>query len=156
MIEFFENLVAGDRNTILLCSAAYFALVGVYSLIHMYRISRWPSVIGQLHEENIVGSDVGKRDENNYRATVRYTYVVDGVPYENDKINAWIILLSHNLRALLNWQFRYIDRHNGSDVTVFYHPGKPEKAYLVVPGWKQMVLVFALCFGAATLILLAL
>ena len=156
MIEFFENLVAGDRNAILLISAAYFALVGVYSLIHMYRISRWPRVIGQLHEENIVGSGVGKRDENNYRAKVRYTYVVDGVPYENDKINAWIILLSHNLRALLNWQFRYIDRHGGSDVTVFYHPSKPEKAYLVVPGWKQMALVFALCFGAAALILLAL
>lgn len=155
MIEFFESLVAGDRRAILLSSAAYFALVGVYSLIYMYRISKWPSVIGQLHEENVVGSGVGTRDENSFQATVRYTYVVDGVPYENDKINAWIILLSHNLRALLKWQFRYIDRHDGSHVTVFYHPRKPEKAYLVVPGWKQMALVFALCFGAAALILLA-
>ncbi|WP_306140796.1 DUF3592 domain-containing protein [Roseibium sp. MMSF_3412] len=156
MIEFLEKLIAGDRGAVILISAAYFALIGVYSLIHMYRISKWPSVIGKLHEENIQGSGVGSHDETNYRATVRYTYVVDGVPYENDKINPWIILLSHNLRALLNWQFRYIDRHDGSDVTVFYHPGTPEKAYLVVPGWKQMALVSALCFGVAALILLAL
>lgn len=156
MIEFFEQLIAGDRRAILLISAAYFALMGVYSLIHMYRISKWPSVIGKLHEENIVGSGGGSHDETNYIAKVRYTYVVDGVPYENDKINTWIILISHNLRALLNLQFRYIDRHDGSNVTVFYHPGKPEKAYLVVPGWKQMTLVFVLCFGVAALILFAL
>ncbi|MEM9631479.1 MAG: DUF3592 domain-containing protein [Pseudomonadota bacterium] len=156
MIEYFENIIAGERSAILLSAAGYFALMGVYSLIHMHRISKWPRVIGKLHEEKIVGSGVGSHDETSYLAKVRYTYVVDGVTYENDKINAWVILLSHNLRALLNWQFRYIDRHDDANITVFYHPGKPEKAYLVVPGWKQMALVFGLFFGVAAAILLAL
>ena len=154
MIEYFEHLLASEHNAVVLISAGYFAIIGVCSLIYMRRISKWPSVIGKLHEEKIVGSGGGSHDETSYSAKVRYTYCVDGVPYENDRINAWHILISHNLRSLLNLQFRYIDRHDSSGVTVFYHPNKPEKAYLVVPGWKQMALVFALCFGAAALILL--
>ena len=156
MIEYFEHLIVDEDNAVALIAMAYFALMGVYSLIHMHRISKWPSVIGKLHEENIIGSGVGSHDETSYRATVHYTYFVDGVPYENDKINTWHILVSHNLRGLLKWQFRDIDRHDSSGVTVFYHPSKPEKSYLVVPGRKQMASVFALCFGAAALILFGL
>lgn len=154
MVEYFELLAAGDRDTILLTAAGYFAVMGVFSLVSMYRISKWPSVIGKLHEETIHGWGGGSHDGTNYRAKVLYSYSVDGVPYENDRINTWHIRVSYNLRGLLKWQIRYIDRHDGSNVTVFYHPAKPHKAYLVVPGWKQMALVFTLSFGAAALILL--
>ncbi len=156
MTEYFELLAAGDRDTILLTAAGYFALMGVYSLIYMYRISKWPSVIGKLHEESVHGWGGGSDDGTNYRAKVLYSYSVDGVPYESDRINVWHVQVSYNLRALLKWQLRYIDHHDNSEVTVFYHPGKPQKAYLVAPGWKQMALVFILSFGSAALILSAL
>ncbi|WP_208989861.1 DUF3592 domain-containing protein [Pseudovibrio brasiliensis] len=156
MTEYFKLLAEGHRDTILLTAAGYFALMGVCSLIYMYRISKWPSVIGKLHEESVHGWGGGSHDGTNYRAKVHYSYSVDGVPYENNRINVWHVQVSYNLRALLRWQLRYIDHHHNSEVTVFYHPGKPQKAYLVAPGWKQMALVFMLSFGSAALILSAL
>lgn len=146
------------RDAIILGSSAYFALMGMISLIHMFRLSRWPSVIGELHEEGVNRSGIGAMspDERENRAMVRYTYSVDGVTYESDRLNAWYVTVTHNLRALLKYQLREIERHEGASVTVFYNPRKPQKSYLDVPGWRSMVLVVMLCFGSAALILSAL
>ncbi len=153
MTEFLERLMAGDADAILLTAAGYFILVGVFGLISMYRKSKWPSVIGQLLDEKIEGAWGGRHDETNFGAKVLYRYSVDGVTYENDQINVWHIRMTYNLRALLKWQFRFIERHGQSRVTVYYNPKRPEKAYLVVPGVKQMAFVSVLFFGAAALVL---
>lgn len=115
-------------------------------------------VIGVVDEEGIEGSGVGvsSPDEREYEAKVRYSYSVDGITYQGDRLNAWYVMATHNLRALLKFQFRGIERHEGANVTVFFNPRKPQKSYLDVPGWRSIVLVGGLCFGAAALFLSAL
>lgn len=154
MTTFLESLFAGDRDAIVLAAAGYFALMGVLALVNMIRLSRWPSVIGELHEEGVERTGIGavSADDREYSATVLYSYSVDGVNYENDQLNPWLITVTHNLRALLKLQFRGIERHEGANVTVYYHPRKPHKSYLDVPGWQSMLLVAGLCFGSAALI----
>ena len=158
MSSFLDRLLAGDREAIILVAAGYFALMGLIALVHMFRLSRWPSVVGVLHEEGIEGSGIGAMslDEREYQAMVRYSYSVDGKTHEGDRLNGWYVTATHNLRTLLKFQFQGIERHEGAKVTVYYNPRKPQKSYLDVPGWRSMVLVGALCFGSAILILSAL
>ncbi|WP_120499791.1 DUF3592 domain-containing protein [Roseovarius sp. EL26] len=158
MNTFLEQLFSGDRDAIILGAAGYFALMAVIAFVRMFWLSRWPSVVGVLHEEGIEGSGMGatSTDEREYIAMVRYSYSVNGVTYESDRLNAWYVSVTHNLRALLKYQFRGIERHEGANVTVFYNPRKPHKSYLDVPGWRSIVLVVGLCFGLAALILSAL
>lgn len=157
MTEFLERLFAGDRDAILLASAGYFALIGAFSLLYNIWLSRWPSVTGELHEESVEGTGIGAMslDDREYEAKVRYSYSVGGVDYEGDRLNPWLIMVTHNLRGLLKLQFRGIERHEGAQVTVYHHPRKPQKSYLDVPGWPSILLVATLCFGSAALILLA-
>lgn len=157
MNTFLERLFSGDRDAVLLAFAGYFALIGVFSLFHMFRLSRWPSVIGVLHEEKVERTGIGafSPDEREYKALVRYSYSVDGVSYESDRLNPWIVTVTYNLRALLKLQFRGIDRQGGANVTVYYNPRKPQKSYLDIPGWQSIVLVAGMCFGSAALILSA-
>ena len=158
MITFLESLSSGDRDAILLAAAGYFALMGALSLVHMIRLSQWPSVIGQLHEQGVESTGIGavSPDDREYAAIARYSYSVDGVNYENDQLNPWLVTVTHNLRGLLKFQFRGIERHEGANVTVYYHPRKPQKSYLDVPGWQSMFLVAGMCFGSMALILSAL
>ncbi|SDZ12559.1 Protein of unknown function [Jannaschia faecimaris] len=158
MNTFLERLFSGERDAILVAAAAYFALAGVCSLVHMFRLSRWPSVIGELHEEGVKLTGFGgiSPDEREYKAVVRYSYSVDGLSYENDCLNPWIISVTHNLRSLLQLQFRGIKRHGGTSVSVYFNPRKPQKSYLDVPDWPSMVLVGGTFLGSAALILSAL
>lgn len=157
MTDFLERLLAGDRDAIILISGGYFALIGVYSLIYNIWLNRWPSVIGELQEQCVEGSGVGavSPSDREYRAMVRYSYTVDGVVYEGDRLNPWLVMATHNLRGLLKLQFRAIKRHGGTQVTVYHHPGKPQKSYLDVPDWPSILLAATLCFGSAGLILSA-
>ena len=157
MATFFESLIAGDRDAILLAAAGYFALMGMIVFVHMIRLSQWPSVIGELHEEGIESAGIGafSVDEREYSTKVRYSYTVDGVSFENDQLNPWYVRVSHNLRALLKLQFRGIERLGGASVRVYYHRHNPQKSYLNVPGWKSILLVAAMMFGSAALILSA-
>ena len=115
-----------------------------------------------MRREMITWEDVDKlidhlvvQFEREYEAMVRYSYSIDGITYEGDRLNAWYVTVTHNLRTLLKFQFRGIERHKGNKVTVFYNPRKPQKSYLDVPGWRSIVLVVGLCFGTAALILSA-
>ena len=147
---FLDDLLSGDRDAIILAAAGYFALMGMISLVVCFRLSRWPSVVGVLHEEGIDGSL-----ERSYTALVRYSYSVDGVTYEGNRLSAWYMMVTHNLRALLKLQFRLIERHEGANVTVFYNPRKPQKSYLDVPGWRSVVVHVGLFFGSVALLLSA-
>lgn len=151
MSAFLDDLFSGDRDAIILAAAGYFALMGMVSLVVIFRLSRWPSVVGVLHEEGIEGSR-----ELSYTTMVRYSYSVDGVTYEGDRLSAWYMMVTHNLRALLKLQFRLIERHEGANITVFYNPREPQKSYLVVPGWRSVVVVVGLFFGSVALLISAL
>ena len=139
MTDFMKRLFAGDRDAILWGAAGYFALMALLSMIHMLRLSRWPSVTGKIHEQRVERTGIGasSADEQEYEAKVRYSYIVDGVAYESDRLNPWLVTATHNLRALLRLQFRSIERRGGNNVTVYYNPGNPQKSYLHVPGWRS-------------------
>ena len=157
MTTFLENLFADDRDAILLAAAGYFVLMGMIVSVRMIRLSQWPSVVGELHEEGIENAGIGaiSVDEREYSAKVRYSYTVDGVRFENDQLNPWYVRVSHNLRALLKLQFRGIERLGGARVRVYFDRHNPQKSYLDVPGWKSILLVAAMMFGSAALILSA-
>ena len=157
MATFLENLIAGDRDAILLAAAGYFVLMGMIVSVLMIRLSQWPSVIGELHEEGIENAGIGaiSVDEREYSATVRYSYTVDGFRFENDQLNPWYVRVSHNLRALLKLQFRGIERLGDARVRIYYNRHDPQKSYLDVPGWKSILLVASMMFGSAALILTA-
>ena len=157
MTTFLENLFAGDRDAILLAAAAYFVLMGMIVSVRLIRLSQWPSVVGDLHEEGIENAGIGaiSVDEREYSAKVRYSYIVDGVRFENDQLNPWYVRVSHNLRALLKLQFRGIERLGGARVRVYFDRHNPQRSYLDVPGWKSILLVAAMMFGSAALILSA-
>ena len=157
MITFLENLFAGDRDAILLAAAGYFGLMGMIVSVRMIRLSQWPSVVGELHEEGIENAGIGaiSVDEREYSAKVRYSYTVDGVRFENDQLNPWYVRVSHNLRALLKLQFRGIERLGDARVRIYYNRHDPQKSYLDVPGWKSILLVASMMFGSAALILTA-
>lgn len=158
MSAFLERLFSGDRDAIILAAAWYFGLMGVLALFNMIRLNRWPSVVGELHDEGIERTGIGaiSADDQEYQASVRYSYSVDGVTYEGDRLNPWLVTVTHNLRGLLKLQFRGVERHEGRKVTVFHHPRKPQKSYLDVPDWPSMIFVAGLCFGSAALIYSAL
>ena len=155
MTTFLENLFAGDRDAILLAAAGYFVLMGMIVSVRMIRLSQWPSAVGELHEEGIENAGIGaiSVDEREYSAKVRYSYIVDGVRFENDQLNPWYVRVSHNLRALLKLQFRGIERLGGARVRVYFDRHNPQRSYLDVPGWKSILLVAAMMFGSAALIL---
>lgn len=154
MDMFLNGLMAGDAAAIAQAAAGYFVLMGLWGVIHMYRVSRWPSVTGTVLSQGLKGGDMAVDDETLFRLKVLYRYVVDGRVYENDQINSLHIGLSYNLRHLLRWQLRFVDWQDDDRVRVYHHPSKPQKSYLVVPGWRQLSFASVLCFGAAALILL--
>ena len=131
--------------------------MALLSLIHMLRLSQWPRVIGNIHEQRIGRTGIGafSSDEIEYTAMVRYSYSVGGVKYEGDRLNPWLVTATHNLRSLLKLQFRGIEQHGDNSVTVYYNPRNPQKSYLHVPGWQSILSVVGLCLGAAALILFA-
>ena len=155
MQEFVDQLLAGERDAILFAAAFYFLLMAVLATIQMVRLSRWPSVIGDLRKEGIGldWADGFRPDENEYSAHVQYEYIVNGQIHEGDRLNPWSAMATHNLRNLLRVQFRWIERRDGDRVRVYYNPRNPEKSYLHVPGWRAIALVVGLCLGSAALVL---
>ena len=146
--SFFERVMSGDEQAILIVVAAYFALMGLISLIFQLRILSWPMINGTL-----VRSDLSRwgatnfADEQDYEAEVKYHYRVNGKQYEGKRLSPWYVLVSANMRFLLRWQLARITRLTPDEVPVFYNSSAPEKSYLIKPGKA------GLCFTAAMVVL---
>lgn len=146
--SFFERVVSGDEQAILIVVAAYFALMGLISLTYQVRILSWPMISGTL-----VRSDLSKwgatnrAHEQDYEAEVTYHYRVDGKHYEGKRLSPWQMLVSANMRFLLRWQMAGITRLTQEEVAVFYNSSAPQKSYLIKPGKA------GLCVTAAMVVL---
>ena len=145
MSEFIESLLAGDQNAIIKAVLAYFVIVGCYAIFVTFRMSRWPSVIGQLHS---IGEKAGvpswSPDEQNFTGHARYTYTINGINYENDCLSPFYLLASYNLRFLIRWQLRFVERVKPDGVRIYYHSKKPKKSYLIRIGLRSKTLVIAI------------
>lgn len=138
-----ESLIAFVFS-LLIGGVAFFS--GLNILRAGRRVERWPTVAGTVVERDVVLSTVGavSTPGSRYRARVRYTYVVDGVTYEGDKI-----LAVGGFTGSREAMQREIDRFDGP-VEVRYNPENPAEACLKsVPSWWAIA-----AFGGAALAIL--
>ena len=156
MDEFLTNLMAGERAAILVAAAAYFAFFGLWSVIFCVRVRQWPSIIGTLDVATLTkfGWAMVTSDQD-YRANVRYKYEVNGQTYEGTRLSPTVMIASYNVRALLRWQMRGIERTGDNGARVYYKASNPAKSYLIVPSNRTIAIVATTMSGAALLIYLA-
>jgi hypothetical protein len=110
--------------------------IALYSGLSILRANRqvrgWPTVPGTLVERGVVPSTAGSVSSpgRRHRAMVRYTYVVDGRPYEGDKI-----LALGGLTGTQTAMQKEVDRL-ADPIEVRYNPLNPADACLeTVPSW---------------------
>lgn len=154
MGAFFESLMAGERDAILVAAAVYSAAMGAYSIWFCFALRRWPSTVATLSRSGLsrFGWSSTASDQD-YSADVSYSYVVDGETYEGHRLSPAIIIASANARFLLRWQLRGVTKVGEDRVKVFYKPTNPKKSYLIVPSWRTIGLVALITFGCALLLL---
>jgi len=153
MSGFLNDILAGERTAIIQAAAVYFAVMGLWSIGFCIRLRRWPSVVGILEEAGLrqFGAASTKSDQT-FAANVLYQYEVNGEHYEGSRLSPSIMLVSSNVRALLRWQLKGIERLGGDRVRVFYNPTKPRKSYLIVPPNRTIAIAAVAMFGAAALL----
>lgn len=148
MLNYFEQMwqlaSQGKLQGIWFWAAAYALLVCTYSLVFQWQISRWPETVGELQHLSVerFGSSSNEPSEQSYLSQALYRYRVNGKEYEGTRVSPWIFVVSHNARAVLRHQLKAVSYIGENQVTVFYHPGKPEKSYLIKPGIKGMLATF--------------
>ena len=139
--EMFDLAAAGDTQGIWFWAAVYAALVCGYSVFHQLRVRRWPSTMGRLERLGLrkFGATEWARSEQDYVGDALYTYRVDGTLYEGSRVSPWVVVASHNARALLSWQQRGVEHGEDGGVRVYYDPARPGKSFLIVPGRVGLV-----------------
>lgn len=131
----------------------YLFLVSTYSFFVQFRTRFWPFVMGDLLEagpKKLGGTELAKSDQQ-YVAGALYTYRVSGKEYTGSKVSPWIFVTNHNARFVLEKQLSKIEAHPNGKVKVFYHPGNPRKAYLLVAG--KLAIFVTLVTGIAPIFL---
>lgn len=138
----------------------FFGGLGVFLIIHSQVSKRkaqqsrnWPVVKGIITEAKIHTQE-NDDDQLKYFPTVRYTYQVDGLPYEGKLINFGSAreFNSHQKAAEYLAEFP-VDK----EVSVFYNPEKPGEAVLKQKAVNTTVgLVIGIVMVAITLCLVCL
>jgi hypothetical protein len=117
-------------------------------LFRSYRSTNWPVTPGTISESKIEHGNVHGIPTSHPH--IRYHYVANGLPFENDTIAFGLV------RGSLSWGYakRKIDKFpKGQIVDVHYDPSRPEDACLETGGmsWEDPIcLLFALagiCLG---------
>lgn len=130
---------AGELQGIAFWAVIYCWVIGWATVLIYWRVRHWPTVWGHLLDCSVrpLGGPEPVLSEQNYMAKALYRYVVAGHAYQGQRIAPWQISASHNLRGLLHGQLRGITQQDGR-VRVYYSPTRPEKSYLVRPGWLSL------------------
>lgn len=133
--EMLQLAVNGQAQGIFFWFALYMLIVCIYSLIFQIRMRYWPYVLGELVEFGLdkFGASIVKSDQN-YKASALYNYSVSGVNYSGTRVSPWLMLVSHNLRFIIEKQMSYIQRSSDERVKVFYNPNNPKKSFLIIAG----------------------
>jgi hypothetical protein len=69
-----------------------------------------------------------------YVADALYEYSVNGQQYTGKRISPWVVVATHNMRAVLVKQLLKIRKDPNGSIDVFYNPADPKKSFLVKPG----------------------
>lgn len=150
--DYFNNLLAGDRDSLFLLVVIYFLLAGLYGTLYSLRMRLWPSVVGELEKEQLEYWYAGGEPQDRLmNVGVLYRYEVDGVTYEGHRVSPFYLRTNRGASYLLRHQQRGFQKTGDCHVRVYYDPKRPERAFLVVPSWQGFLFIAA--FGLTPLIL---
>ncbi len=144
----FELARAGQEQGVLFWIAVYVAVVCAVSALRQWRAATgWVKTRGRLIEKGTgeFGASLADPSMQKYQLKALYSYVVDGRQYFGRKVSAWTMIASKNARFLLERQYRGIELFEDGTVSVYYHPARPEKSLLILPGLRS--LLFTLTVG---------
>ena len=146
-----HQLWQGDLQAMVFWAAVYCGVLGIVSLVYQLRIRTWPSTRGVLAQEGVVqwGGAEWVKSEQQYKLKASYQYQVDGRTFEGHRVSPWVMVASHNARALLEAQRKGLERHADGTVSVFYNPRRPGKSYLIRPGLAGLLVTLCLIVGPA-------
>ena len=150
MSEYIEEMAhlagRGDAQGVLFWIAVYAFVVCSYSTIRQFMKFRWKATTGQLMQKGIqkFGTSLADPSMQEYKLDALYEYQVDGRKYLGTEVSAWKVVASHNVRGILGLQYKGIEKHPDGSIAVYYNPRKPQKALLVLPGWKSQLVTMAI------------
>lgn len=107
--------------------------VNLSSIIYQLRIRRWLATTGKLliAATKAFGVTEVNPSDVNYTNDVSYEYSVDGNTHIGRRLSPWVIVATHNLKAILENQLNGLA--TGRRIAVFYNPAKPQQAFLKQP-----------------------
>ena len=150
MIDYIQDMWTlsqeGEKQGILFFVSIYALLLCSYSLAQQYLIRRWPVAKGNLLNCSISrwGLTERLRADQDYTSDANYQYFVNGKEYTGYKVSPWIIIASHNAMFILKKQLKRLKIHSDGSVDVYYNPRRPEKSFLVLPGYWGMFVTLSL------------
>ena len=124
----------GETQGVWFWAAMYAIAACGYSLFFQLRVRSWPSTTGELKQAGVevFGFRPNDRSDTMYAAKSSYTYGVSDETFEGSRISPWVVLT--NVQSLLRSQLSKIQYDASGAVVVFYHPRRPAKSFLVLPG----------------------
>jgi hypothetical protein len=121
---------------VFLVAAVYVLIIMTGTAIHLHCIAQWPSARGQLLHSTTraLGGCNVVQSRQDFIPEVRYEYEVNGSTYTGTRLSPWQVSASWNLRFLLALRLRRVARSSDDAVTVYYHPQRPHRSYLLRSG----------------------
>ncbi len=150
MVEYAKDMwvlaTEGEKQGVLFFVVIYAFAVCLYSFLRQVLITQWPVAKGFLKSASVEewGSTTMGLSFQDYKADSLYVYQVSEKTYQGKRVSPWVIVASHNARFLIKGQLNNIKENDDGTVDVFYNPRKPEKSYLVKPGFFGMVITFGI------------
>ncbi|MEE4361551.1 MAG: DUF3592 domain-containing protein [Pseudomonadales bacterium] len=126
--------------------SGFCVLAGLYSLLYQSRVRGWPWVWGILEGAAVKeagGAEWAKAGQE-YLATVRYLYEVNGRQFVGTRLSAMAMMASHNARALLDRQLEGVERRGDDQVKVYFDPRDPGQSYLINGSKTQLLVTLGL------------
>lgn len=122
------------------CVAAFFIWMGAAERDRAIAAQSWPTVEGTITESRVAESR-GAKGRRDSTAIIRYSYSVDGAPYEGNRLSYIVATESAAARAA-----RYSP---GDRVVVHVNPTDPAAAVLETPppGWEAWIPMAVGTFG---------
>ncbi|MFX0098462.1 MAG: DUF3592 domain-containing protein [Candidatus Hodarchaeota archaeon] len=120
-------------------------LIVLIDLVYIFKVGRtssWPTAKGTVNQSEIIENYINPRAVS-YQAAVRYSYTVNGEPYENDQLRAKISKSvkyyggSMASASKITEQFR-----EGARIPVHYNPRDPADS-VIIPGFSSLKAIIA-------------
>jgi hypothetical protein len=130
----FESALRGEFKGMFASIFFLLTFANLWSVIYQLRIRHWPATTGKLlmaATEEFGATEINPSDVN-YTNVVSYEYTVDGETYIGRRLSPWIVVATHNLKAILENQLDGLT--TGGHLPVFYNSAKPQLAFLKRPG----------------------